>query len=226
MAQALPAMTPEEALQTVASVRGYRERLTGQAAGIVWLVWGMALTFHAFLVLFVESPGQGADVVTGTGTLAKGWALELLGLVLMVGWAGFVTNAVWRSHALEAERPHAPWIPFAAGLAVVLVVGAINTLSNQLATDAGQQFGPLGIGFAPLAFLAAAGAVAIALLQRRRVRMLPGLLGALLLLNLFVWGRFLSFAQDFDTQSWGSAVMALSALVVYGAVGAWTMRKA
>lgn len=226
MAQAIPAMTPEEALQTVAAVRGYRERLTGRAAGIVWMVWGLALTFYSFLVLYVEAPGQGTGATEGGAIMANGWILELVGLLVMVAWAGLVTNAIWRSHALDAERPHAPWIPYAAGLLVVFVIGAANTLSNQLATEEGQQFGPLGIAFAPLALLAAAGAVAIAALQRRRVRMLPGLLGALVLLNLFVWGRFIAFPQDFDTQSWGSAVMALSALVVYSAVGAWTMRKA
>lgn len=226
MAPPTAAMTPEEALQTVAGVRQYRERLTARAAGIVWMVWGLALTFYSFLALFVEAPGQGTDVFEGKGIMANGWILELVGLLLMVTWAGFVTNAVWQSHALEAERPHAAWIPFAAGVVVVVLIGALNTLSNQLVTAQGHQVGPLGIAFAPLALLAAAGAVTIAVLQRRRVRMLPGLLGALALLNLFVWGRFLTFDQDFDTQSWGAAVMALSSLVVYSAVGAWTMRKA
>lgn len=215
-------MTPQEALQTIASVRGYRERLTARAAGLVWIVWGFALSFQAFAGLFVEMPGYGADVIAGQGVMAGGWILELVVLVLAVGCAGFLTNAIWRAHALETDRPHPGWVPFVAGAGVILLMVSLTVLSNQ--TD--QQLGPRGIGFSPLALLAAAGAVAIAILQRRRVRMLPGLLGALVLLNLFVFGRFVAYPQDFDTQSWGAAVMALSALVVYFLVGAWTMRRA
>lgn len=215
-------MTPEQALQTISSVRDYRESLTARAAGIVWMVWGLALSFHAFAVLFVEFPGQGADVTQdGTGIMANGWALELTALVVMVASAAALTNAVWRGHALQAERTHAAWIPYIAGLVVVLVMGSMTTLSNMMG-----EFGPLGINFAPLALLAAAGAVAIAVLQRRRVPMLPGLAGALVLLNLFVFGRFIAFGQDHDIQSWGAAIMALSAIVVYSVVGMWTMRKA
>lgn len=226
MAQPTPAMTPEEALQTVAQVRRYREHLTARAAGIVWMVWGLALSFHAFAALFVEAPGQGADVVEGgPGLMANSWALELLVLLLMVGSAATLTNAIWRAHALELERTHAPWIPYAAALLVVLSIVALTFLSNQPEVW-GKVRTVQGIGFAPLALLAAAGALAIAILQRRRVPMLPGLLGALLLLNLFVFGRFIAFPQDHDTQSWGAAVMALSSLVVYSAVGLWTMRKA
>ena len=55
---------------------------------------------------------------------------------------------------------------------------------------------------------------------------LPGLLGALLLLNLFVFARFLAYPQDLDVQAWGAAIIALSPVVVYSLVGAWTMRKA
>lgn len=219
---AATAMTPEEALQTIASVRAYRERLTARAAGLVWIVWGLALSFQAFAGLFVEMPGYGADVVDGEGVMAGGWILELAVLLLAVGCGGFLTNAIWRAHALETDRPHPGWLPFVAGIGVILVMVSLTVLSNQV----DRQLGPQGIGFSPLALLAAAGAVAIAVLQRRRVRMLPGLLGALVLLNLFIFARFLAYPQDFDTQAWGAAVMALSALVVYFAVGAWTMRKA
>ena len=224
MAQTTPAMTPEEALQTVAGVRRYREHLTSRAAGIVWLVWGLALTFQAFVALFVEFPGRGADVVEGDGPggmMANGWALEVLAIVLMIGSGAALTNAVWRAHALETERIHAPWIPYGAAVLLAAIFIAVPNLSNRF-LDLGQT----GIGFAPLALFAAAGAALIAVLQRHRVRMLPGLLGGLLLLNLFIFGRFLPFAQAHDTQAWGAAVMALSPLVVYGLVGLWTMRKA
>lgn len=219
-----PAMTPEQALQTVASVRAYRERLTARAAGIVWMVWGLALSFQAFAALFAEFPALGADVVEGDGPggmMAGGWALEIVAIVLMVFCGGGLTNAVWRAHALDAERQHAAWIPYAAGLGIAVLFVALLTASNRLA-----DVGPDGIAFAPLALFAAVGAVAIAVLQRRRVPMLPGLLGSLLLLNLFVFGRFLAFPQDHDTQSWGAAIMALAAITVYSAVGMWTMRKA
>ncbi|HUR26367.1 MAG TPA: hypothetical protein VM327_10185 [Candidatus Thermoplasmatota archaeon] len=223
---ATPDMTPEEALQTIASVRGYRERLTARAAGLVWMVWGLALSFHAFAALFVEFPGFGADVVEGDGVMPGGWVLELIDIGVTIACAGILTNAIWRAHALETERTHAPWIPFAAGAGVILLMIALTLLSNQASTTVGHQLGPLGIAFAPLALLAAAGAVAIAVLQRRRVPMWPGMLGALVLLNLFVFGRFISYPQDVDTQSWGAAMMALSSIVVYFAVGTWTMRRA
>ena len=222
MAQTLPAMTAEEALQTVANVRTYREHLTARAAGIVWMVWGLALSFHAFAALFVESPGLGGDVVDGgPGLMANAWAMELAILVVMVAVAGALTNAVWRGLALEAERDHPAWVPYVAGLLVVLSLGAVVFLTN-----AAGRFGPDGIAFAPLALLASVGAIAIATLQRRRVPVIPGLLGALVLANLFAFGRFLAFDQGHDTQSWGAGVMALSAVVVYSAVGLWTMRKA
>lgn len=218
------AMTPEQALQTIAAVRDYRERLTARAAGIVWLVWGLALSFQAFAALFVEFPGLGADVVEGDGAggmMAGGVWLEAAAVLIMVAAGAALTNAVWRAHALETERPHAPWIPYVSALALAITFIALVTASNML-----LDVGPDGIGFAPLALFAAAGAVAIAVLQRHRVPMLPGLLGALALLNLFVFGRFLPYPQDLDTQAWGAAVMALSAIVVYSAVGLWTMRKA
>jgi hypothetical protein len=226
MAQAIPAMTPEEALQTVAGVRSYRERLTSRAAGIVWMVWGLALSFSAFAGLFVEYPGLGGDVVEGgPGLMANAWLLEAIVLLVMVAVAATLTTAVWRAHALEAERSHAAWIPYVAGLLVVVAVVALTVLSNQPEIW-GDRRTNQGIAFAPLALLASAGAAAIAVLQRHRVAILPGLVGSLLLLNLFVFGRFLSFPQDHDTQSWGAAIMALSAIVVYSAVGLWTMRKA
>lgn len=222
MAQPAPAMTPEEALQTVASVRTYRERLTARAAGIVWMVWGLALSFHAFAALFVEYLGLGADVVEGgPGLMRHAWLLELIILVVTVAVASALTNAVWRGLALEAERSHPAWVPYVAALLVILSLGAVVFLTN-----AAGQFGPSGIAFAPLALLAAVGAATIAVLQRHRVPVRAAAIGAVVLANVFVFGRFLSFDQGHDTQAWGAAVMALSAVVVYSAVGLWTMRKA
>jgi hypothetical protein len=215
-------MSPQQALSTIANLRTYRETLTRRAAGIVWMVWGLALSFHAFAVVFVEFPGLGNDVAEGgAGLVANSWALESAALVVMLAVGGALTNAVWRAHALETERTHPSWMPYLASALVVLGMGALVFLSNQAG-----QFDPQGIAFAPLALLAAAGAVAVAMLQRRRVSAMPGLVGALVLLNLFVFGRFLAFGQDFDTQVWGAAVMALSAVVVYSIVGLWTMRQA
>lgn len=225
MANATQAMTPEEALQAVASVRGYRERLTARAAGIVWMVWGLALAFHGFAALFVEFPALGADVVDGNGLMPGAKWMLLLAIAFTVYAGGMLTNAVWHAHALETDRTTPAWVAFAASGAVIAVLAGIVVGSNVLADSLGQ-LGQRGIAFSPLALLAAGGAATIAILQRRRVAMLPGLLGALVLLNLFVFGRFLAFPQDSGTQAWGAAVMALSPILVYFTVASWTVRKA
>lgn len=210
-------MTPTEAIATLGSVRAYREHLTGRAAGIVWMVWGATLTLLAFQALFAEFGAWNRDVPPP----ALHWLLELAGTAIGVAFAGLATNAVWRAHALEAERMHARWIPFAAGAAVILGAAAIVIASNSIGFD-----GPRGLAFAPILLVAAAGAATIALLQRRRVRSTPGLATAGLLLALAVVTRFVPMPQDRDTQFWGAAILAWLPLIAYAAVGWWTARKA
>src|SRR5919108_608055 len=94
MAQPDSAMSPQQALSTIANLRTYRETLTRRAAGIVWMVWGLALSFHAFAVVFVEFPGLGNDVAEGgAGLVANSWALESAALVVMLAVGGALTNA-------------------------------------------------------------------------------------------------------------------------------------
>ncbi|MEA3203793.1 MAG: hypothetical protein QOI63_1472 [Thermoplasmata archaeon] len=202
-----PSMTPQQALASLAAVQGYRERLTAQAAGIVWMVWGLVVLAIG-LATFYGSDHAREEV--------KPVAFALMGAVVAAG--ALLTNAVWRAHALEAEA-HAPWVPYAAGLGTLAaVVGAVELVDWLLSEVLRSAMGRTPLGFAPLNLLAAAGALAIALLQRRRVAPAPGLAAAAALFVVYLVAKLGPWGSDYHAYFANSAWAGL-ALLAYFAVG-------
>lgn len=184
MAKANDAMTPEQALATVASVRNYRERLTGRAAGLVWMVWGFALALLASTDMLALTEGT---MTTTEGWGARGDSAALATTVVAVSCllaGALVTNAVWKAHALERGEHHRSWVTW-AGVAGLVIAGMlaglaiIEVLSRRAAEDAADWNYVI---IMPLVGAMAAGL--IALLQRRRVSAWPGTCVAVLLLAI------------------------------------------
>lgn len=207
-----PAMTPQDALTTLASLKGYRERLTAQAAGIVWMVWGLVVAIVGFVTFYARG-----HVVEGTKEVAYGT------MALTVAVGALLSNAVWRAHALETERPQPWWIPYlAGGLALAGVVAAEELLDALLGEVLRTRVGLTPLGFAPLNLAGAAGAFTIALLQRRRVRASPGITIGCILLAVYLIAKFGTWSQAPDTVFFASFGWAALCLVSYVSVGLWT----
>lgn len=216
MAQAIPAMTPEEALQTVASVRGYRQRLTGKAAGIVWMVWGLALTLVLNAGIQVDFAPQ---TLKSDAWLAGNIAVGALGILLAVAAGALASNAIWRAFALEGEPGHRAWLPYAVGVGLVVVFFLV---ANGIGF-VGDLLGWSGY-YSPMHLLSALGAFAIAYLQRSRVSPVAGYVaGSVLLLVLA-----LTFFPAGDTEQArvlaGRAVTFVP-LIIYTAVGLLHIRQ-
>lgn len=227
MASPVPetAMTPDQALRTVATVRGYRERLTGRAAGVVWMVWGFALALLASSDMLALS----ADEPSGT----EGWSVRLDGAAVstMVVALGallggiLATNAVWRAHALERGERHRAWVTWLAVAALVAVGGAVGfsiveVLSRGVqADDADLQY----VIIMPL--VGAIAAAILTVLQRRRVQPWPGIVAAVALLALqFAVPLVIDMADE------GDLVVAIQAsvfgiLLAFVATGLWYHRR-
>ncbi|MCA1811544.1 MAG: hypothetical protein LC623_05985 [Halobacteriales archaeon] len=202
-----PAITPQEAMAALASVKGYRERLTAQAAGIVWMVWGLVV-LAVGLATFYGSDHAREEV--------KPVAFSLMAAVVAAG--ALLTNAVWRAHALETES-HAPWVPYAAGLGTfAAVVGGVELVDWLLSEVLHSQAGRTPLGFAPLNLLAAVGALAIALLQRRRVSPAPGFVAAAALFAVYLVAKFGAWDSSYHAYFANSAWAGLD-LLAYFAVG-------
>jgi hypothetical protein len=214
-------MTPQQALETIAQVRGYRERLTARAAGQVWMVWGLALallatTELAALVPAPEPEGEGLRV-------GLAWQALPLPLAALAGGV-LATNAVWRAHALERGERHRSWVAWAAVGAFLVAAMATGLLALLAVVAWAVPAGPdtqvlVGPG------IAAVGALLLSVLQRRRVPAAPGLAAAAALVaaNLLlplVPGASLAERVYGGVQA-GSATIAAA----FVAVGLWHARS-
>ena len=213
------AMTPNEALQTIASIRAYRERLTPRAAGLVWIVWGFALALD--LVLSIAFNFVDDAKLVGYDPTARLVALVAGGLFCIGGAAG-ATNAIWRSHSIGAERPFPAWVPFVAILGFTVGINALLLGLQWL-----NGFRPFpGLDYAPMLLIAAGGAATLAFLQRRRVTLGPGLGAALSLFGFFLMATFLPIgAPSQGVEHIGALLFALAPLPIYGIVGFAHLRQ-
>ncbi len=210
-------LTPAGALEAIGSIRLYRERLTPQAAGTVWLVWGLALAA-------VGTLGGDLSAIAYVGLLGM---IQVLGPWLadlaLLGAAVVTTNAIWRSHALERGTEHPAWIAWV--VATVVAVGVLG-----LGVAAGivylALFGGQIMDFRVLALpLATAAAVALAVMQRTRVPAGPGLLaGALLFIAQFVLPA-VALVTSYQAYTMVMAWDRLWVILAFGAVGLWHLRR-
>lgn len=176
-----PAMTPDQALQTLAAVRDYRERLTGRAAGLVWMVWGFALALLASTDMLALSSDD-APQTEGWGIRIDSAAVATMVVALACLFAGvLVTNAVWKAHALERGERHRSWVTWVAVAGLLVAGSAIGVaIVEVLSRTSGPDTADLNyVIIMPL--VAAMAAAILGVLQRRRVSAWPGAAAALLL---------------------------------------------
>lgn len=206
------AMTPQQALDTIASLRDYRERLTARAAGIVWMVWALTLGFAVMGQLAFEFAAP--DVRDGA------WFPAAVGVMVAVALGalalgGLATNAVWRAHAVEGEGLPPRWMAFAAGTVFVLAFIGLSAILRALLY---QQTG-LGFNFAPLLLLGSLGCATMAFLLRARLPPRPGLVAAAALFAGFVAAYLVPVPWDASLQMGGAVLFALLDVAAFAAVG-------
>lgn len=208
MATNKSAMTPEDATAAIRDVRDYRQNLTGRAAGLVWIIWGFALALFAStdMVGALDPPEQ---PVTGWSTIPVPWPVMVLPFAALV--AGVVaTNVVWKSHALETGTRHRAWIAWVAILGLLVAIVVLGLASLGVATTTGPDSGVTFLWLMPLA--GALGAVAISLLQMRRVKPWFGLGAAGFLVAIeFVVPPLLS--GNLETKILGATASAMLAIL-------------
>lgn len=218
MAQAMPTMTREEALQTVASVRGYRERLTSQAAGIVWMVWGVTLGFLLMTSLVYDfADGQVREGAWWPAAVGIGVAGNLLGLAL----GGLLTNAVWKAHALQGEGLPPRWLAFAAAIVFVLSFMGLSALLKAALYSTVR----LGFNYAPLLLFGGLACATMAFLLRGRIAPRAGLVAAGALLAAFVVAYAVPLAWDAGMQMAGAVLFCLLDVVGFVATGLWYYKR-
>lgn len=225
MAKSNPAMTPAQALETVAAVRGYRERLTGRAAGIVWMVWGFALALLASTDMLALT-NDDTPTTEGWGARLDSAALATMAVAVACLLAGaLVTNAVWKAHALERGLQHRSWVTW-AGVATLVAVGMltgfaiVEILSRRITADSADWNYVI---IMPL--MAAMGAGLIALLQRRQVSPWPGACAALLLLAVqFIVPLSNDMTREQDLVV-NIQLSTFSILVTFLAAGFWYYKR-
>jgi hypothetical protein len=202
------AITPQQALESLGSIKEYRERLTMQAAGIVWMVWGLVITVCGLAAVY----GNAQMVDGGKEAVMALWALAICGGAL-------VTNAVLRMQALEARGP-AAWIPYAVGAGALAAVVLLDTGVVELARHGfGLARTHKALGFGSYNLLPAAGALAIAYLQRRRVAPTLGYVVAAAFLALYVVAVFSPGGPGPASGFFWSSLWLGLGLVVYLGVG-------
>lgn len=230
MATTQQSMTPDQALQTLATVRDYRERLTGRAAGIVWMVWGFALALLASIDMIALVDGDGslaagaAGSGAGTGFVWPGWITLLLPVAALVA-AALTTNAVWRAHALERGATHRSWVAWVAIVGLLVAGAGIGFAVVQMLADGVSADDPASSYVLIMPLLAAVAAGIIAVLQRHRVSLLPGLAAAVLLIGL-QFAIPLATSDELDAALMrGIQTSMLGIVAVFVATGLWYYKR-
>ncbi len=197
----------QEMLASLGEVREYRETMTRQAAGVIWIIWGLAVAaiglYH--LAYFLGSPGT-----AGPGGTA---------FVIFGGAGALATNAVWRGHALERDRQHKAWVAWLVGIGVPMTVGALIMASNWLARGSGSTAPDPAFMLAPLLMLGSVGAFLLTVLMRHHVPPVPGYVGAALLMVGFALARYLPLERQVWLDTVGNAGLSLVNLVTFAIIG-------
>ena len=213
MASDNAAMTPEQAIAALQEVRVHRERLTARATMLIWMVWGLVLGVMGF-----------ASQAAFLASYHAGWVDAVM--VLVAGGVGAtVTNGIWRAHALERDPTHRAWVPWAAGVGGLMLLGIVIWLTNVVARAQGTTWGgEPGFMMAPVLLIGAVGAAIITALTRR-VATWPGALAAAVLAVGFAVTRFGAFERTDALDLVGNLALNLANMLVFVAVGAWIGRR-
>ncbi|MEA3136547.1 MAG: hypothetical protein QOC71_828 [Thermoplasmata archaeon] len=226
------AMTPEQATETIASVRDYRQALTARAAGTLWLVWGLAMAGIAMLDVII-APTIQVDPSTlepGWNVQEHGWVYMLLPVTMLLG-AVLATNATWKAHALEMRSRHRPWVAWLVAIGLVAAVAVVGLIAIALAltiTDPspapGQPaFENTYVFVTPV--LSGGAALVLAVLLRRRVTPWPGLAAGIVLLAWMAVAPFALGGTLSDQVANAGIVHVVLCMATLGAVGLLHFRR-
>lgn len=205
-------MSPAEALETLATVRGYREGLTARAAGIIWMVWGATLGFMLatnMVFEFADSTLRASAYWPGAITVG------VAGLVAAVVVGGLLTNMIWRAHALGREGLPPPWVAFAAAVVFILAFIGLSFILKQVLYNTVR----LGFNFAPLLLFGSLGCLTMAVLLKGRVRPTAGLAASGALFAAFLAAYFVPVAYDYGMQMLAALAFCLAIVAAFVTVG-------
>lgn len=206
-------MTPQDAIATLREVGNYRERLTARAAGLLWMVWGLVFGVVGFGLL--------AEILARVDR--SWWWYEAVLVPFCFAAGAFVSNTVWRAHALERDPAHRAWVAWAAAFGALAVMSGITTLLRLLVFS--QRDADPAFNLAPLLLAGATGAVLLALVARRRAPLLPGLLAAAALAAAFGVLSFGPWSYSPALELAGNMGLVLGLVATYVAAGAWLFRQ-
>jgi hypothetical protein len=217
------AMTPAEATAAIRDVRDYRQGLTGRAAGIVWMVWGFALAILASADM-VGLVTINVPAVEGTHLYWPG-LVPILMPILALAAGALVTNAVWKAHALERGDRHRSWVAWVAIPGLLLTGALIGYFSIQLSVLLTPKGAHESTYIMIMPLVAAVAAAVIAVLQRRRVGVLPGLVGVALLVALEFLLPVLTHGTLEQRILQGIQTSMLGIFTVFIATGFWYYKR-
>lgn len=205
-------MSPDEALETLATVRDYREGLTARAAGIVWIVWGVTLGFMlAINMVFEFDDSQLRDSPYHVGAISVG----LAGIVGALVVGGLLTNITWRAHALGREGLPPPWVAFAAAVVVILSFIGLSLILKQVLYNVVR----IGFNFAPLLLFGSFASLAMAVLLKGRVRPTAGFVASGVLFAGFITAYAVPVAYDYGMQMMAALSFCFAIVIAFVTVG-------
>lgn len=217
-------MTPAAAAAAIADVQSYRQGLTARAAGTIWMVWGLALAAIAAAEMgaaaqFLEGPPSGEGFSVEWGAMFP----ALVGFVAFIG-AVVASNAIWKSHAIQNEETHRPWVAWVAAAGIVAAFEVIGlTVLFLLAGNATVDSPDTTYIFITPLFSAGIAA-ALTFMLRRRTPVLPGILASVALELVLV--ASLLFEGSIQDQVVNAASLhAVTAIVACGGVGLYLFRR-
>lgn len=219
------AMTPEQATEAIASVRDYRQGLTARAAGLVWMVWGLALAILASADMVGILNLDEESMVEGEGWIWPGLISVLMPLAALAAGA-IITNAIWKAHALERGAHHRSWVAWLGIIGILAAGVAIGFLSITLAQEFLNEPGaPSTTYILVMPLVAAVAAGLIAVLQRRRVKSLPGILAALALVGVEFLLPVLTHGTLEEKILQGVQTTMFAIFTVFVATGLWYYKR-
>ncbi len=205
------AMDASAAIDTLREVRGHRERLTSQAAGFIWMVWGLVL-------LGIGLASQATFIIGRHAGYHIGW-MDPLTTILFTAAGLLITQVVQKMMAIDTGRP--AWQIWAIGAGAIVIMGTLLMASNSFG-----QFGPVpALMMAPLGLLGMAVAIALSIAMRKQVTMVPGLIAAGFLLIVFLNARFATFAAGPGADLLGNGLLNLINLGTFLGVGYYLVRR-